>query len=164
MINHIILALALFQQPADTVAITVTRDGPVEILSRVEAEAQFAKLCEDSDVSLVFDNGRTVITVKRSEAERIARRPEAVIAAFTGIGKMPMRTLSRKDVQDAALAALQPDEQRLRALAVALNPMPNWPQFVMNGDASVCNRAPKPIIPIPIEKQSGSAFTQRSQN
>lgn len=37
------------------------------------------------------------------------------------------------------------DDKTLRALAAALNPMPNWPQFVMNGDASVCNRNPKPI-------------------
>lgn len=45
------------------------------------------------------------------------------------------------------------DDRRLHALAVALNPMPDWPQFVMNGDASVCNRSPRPVVPVPIEKQ-----------
>lgn len=55
------------------------------------------------------------------------------------------------------------DEVRLHALAVALNPMPDWPQYVMNKEASVCNRNPKPVVPIPIEKQSGSAFVRKGQ-
>jgi hypothetical protein len=42
------------------------------------------------------------------------------------------------------------DDRLLRALAAALNPMPDWPQMVMNGDASVCNRRLKPITPIPL--------------
>ena len=36
-------------------------------------------------------------------------------------------------------------DEMLRPLAAALNPMPNWPQMVMNGDASVCQRNPKPL-------------------
>lgn len=105
MMITILLTLAFSQQPADTVAITVTRDGPVEVISRVEAEAQFTQLCADAS-----------------------------------------------------------DDRRLRALAVALNPMPNWPQFVMNNEPSVCNRNPKPVVPVPIEKQSGSVFIKRNQD
>lgn len=101
----ILFALALAQQPAETVAITMTPTSTVEIIARADAEAQFTKLCKDGT-----------------------------------------------------------NDRRLRALAVALNPMPNWPQYVMNGDASVCNRNPKPIVPIPIEKQSGSGFVKRGQD
>jgi hypothetical protein len=42
------------------------------------------------------------------------------------------------------------DDRTLRALAAALNPMPNYPQLVMNGDASVCQRNPKPLVPVPV--------------
>lgn len=104
-IAGIVLALALSQQPADTVAITVTPDSTVEVIARVDAEAQFTKLCKDGT-----------------------------------------------------------NDRRLRALAAALNPMPNWPQYVMNGDASVCNRNPAPLVPIPIEKQSGSVFVKKGQS
>lgn len=45
------------------------------------------------------------------------------------------------------------DDKLLVALAAALNPMPNWPQMVMNGDASVCQRNPKPIILVPLKNQ-----------
>lgn len=43
------------------------------------------------------------------------------------------------------------DDKKLRALAAELNPMPDWGQLVMNKDASVCNRNPKPIILIPLK-------------
>jgi hypothetical protein len=36
----------------------------------------------------------------------------------------------------------------LRALAAAINPMPDWSQFVMNGERTVCNRNPKAIVPV----------------
>jgi hypothetical protein len=49
------------------------------------------------------------------------------------------------------LCADRTDDKRLRALAAALNPMPNWPQLVMNGDASVCNRNPKPLSIVPVQ-------------
>lgn len=104
-IAGIVLVIALSQQPADTVAITVTPDSVVEIITRSDAEAQFTKLCKDGT-----------------------------------------------------------DDQRLRALATALNPMPDWPQYVMNNEPSVCNRNPKPVVPIPIEKQSGSAFVKKGQS
>lgn len=42
------------------------------------------------------------------------------------------------------------DDKLLHALAAALNPMPNWPQLVMNGDASVCQRNPKPLPVVPV--------------
>ena len=100
----LVAALALSQQPADTVAIITVDKQPAEIISRMEAETQFARLCQDGT-----------------------------------------------------------DDRRLRALAASLNPMPDWPQFVMNGDASVCNRNPQPVVPIPIEKQSGSAFQPRPE-
>lgn len=45
------------------------------------------------------------------------------------------------------------DDQRLKALAAALNPMPDWPQFVMNRDASVCNRKPRRIAPVSLREQ-----------
>jgi hypothetical protein len=86
----IAFAIALSQQATDTVAVVTVDKQPAEIVSRVEAEAQFAKLCTDGT-----------------------------------------------------------DDQRLRALAAALNPMPDWPQFVMNNEASVCNRNPKSLTPIP---------------
>lgn len=89
-IAGILLAIALSQQP--TVAITLVPDGPVEIITRVEAESQFAKLCVDGS-----------------------------------------------------------NDRRLRALATALNPMPDWPQLVMNNELSVCNRNPKPIVPVPLK-------------
>lgn len=41
------------------------------------------------------------------------------------------------------------DDSGLRALAAALNPMPDWPQFVVNNEPSVCNRNPKSFTPIP---------------
>lgn len=63
--------------------------------------------------------------------------------------------LSRKEAeaQFSKLCADGSDDLRLKALAVALNPMPDWPQMVMNNDSSVCNRSPKPIVPVPLEKQ-----------
>lgn len=95
----ILLLIALFipAQQIETVTIKLTPDTPTEVISRLEAEAQFKQLCTDGT-----------------------------------------------------------DDPRLKALAVALNPMPNWEQFVINGDASVCNRNPKPIVPVPLEvaKQS----------
>jgi len=42
------------------------------------------------------------------------------------------------------------DDKTLRALAGALNPLPDYPQMVMNGDASVCQRNPKPLPIVPV--------------
>lgn len=92
LIPTFLLTSFLFFQQSDTVAIKLTPDTPTEVISRLEAEAQFKQLCTDGT-----------------------------------------------------------DDLRLKALAVALNPMPNWEQFVMNGDASVCNRNPKPIVPEPLK-------------
>jgi len=69
--------------------------------------------------------------------------------------------LSEAQMQFTKLCTDGTDDRRLHALAVALNPMRNWEQYVMNGDASVCNRNPRPVVPIPIEKQSGSVFIKR---
>ena len=62
---------------------------------------------------------------------------------------------SQAEQEFKQLCADGTNDQRLKALAAALNPMPDWPQFVMNKDASVCNRSPKPVVPVPIEKQGG---------
>jgi hypothetical protein len=58
--------------------------------------------------------------------------------------------LSDAEAQFAKLCADGTDDRRLKALAAAINPMPNWEQFVVNNDPSVCNRNPKPIaVPKP---------------
>lgn len=57
-------------------------------------------------------------------------------------------TLADAQAKFRRLCADGSDDKLLRALAAALNPMPDWPQFVMNGEASVCNRNPKPVVPI----------------
>jgi|ERR1051326_1715664 hypothetical protein len=64
----------------------------------------------------------------------------------------PAIILSRKEAeaQFRQLCADGSDDKKLRALGAALNPMPDWLQMVMNGDASVCQRNPKPIIPVPL--------------
>jgi hypothetical protein len=82
-------------------------------------------------------------------------QPDAV--AVTLSPDTPAIIMLRTDAQQefTKLCTDGTDDQRLRALAVALNPLPDWPQFVMNNDASVCNRNPKPISPLPIEKPSG---------
>jgi len=56
--------------------------------------------------------------------------------------------LSSAEAQFTKLCADGTDDKRLRALAAAINPMPNWEQFVMNNDPSVCNRNPKPLVPV----------------
>ena len=66
----------------------------------------------------------------------------------------PAIILSRKEAeaQFKQLCADGTDDKRLRALAAALNPMPDWPQMVMNGDANICQRSPKPIVPVPLQE------------
>lgn len=155
MLRNVFLAslivIALISQlQSETVAITLSKDSPAIILSRKEAEAQFKQLCADGTVRLVFDGGRTVITVKRSDAELLTHDPNAVIESFKGISELPMASITPEDVRAAAKAALAEADQRLKALAAALNPMPDWPQFVMNNDPSVCNRSPKAIVPVPL--------------
>jgi hypothetical protein len=61
--------------------------------------------------------------------------------------------LPRKEAeaQFKQLCADGTDDQRLKALAATLNPMPDWPQMVMNGDSSVCNRNPKALVPVPLK-------------
>ena len=56
--------------------------------------------------------------------------------------------LSSAEEQFTKLCADGTDDKRLRSLAAAINPMPNWEQFVMNNDPSVCNRNPKPLVPV----------------
>lgn len=83
----------------------------------------------------------------------LAQQPETV--ALTLAPDKPVEIILKSDAeaQFKKLCADGTDDRRLRALAAALNPMPNWAQLVMNKDASVCNRNPKPVVPIPIEKQ-----------
>lgn len=57
---------------------------------------------------------------------------------------------SEAEAQFKQLCADGSDDKRLRALAAALNPMPDWPQFVLNNEPSVCNRNPKPL-PTPVK-------------
>ena len=52
---------------------------------------------------------------------------------------------SEAESEFAKLCADGTDDKKLRALAAALNPMPDWPQFVLNNESSVCNRNPKPL-------------------
>ena len=62
-------------------------------------------------------------------------------------------SVSEAEAQFKQLCKDGTDDVRLKALAAALNPMPDWPQMVMNNDPSVCNRNPKPVIAVPLEKQ-----------
>ena len=62
-------------------------------------------------------------------------------------------TRAEAEQQFTKLCADGTDDRRLIALAAALNPMPDWVQFVMNGDASVCNRDPKPVVLVPLKPQ-----------
>lgn len=93
----------------------------------------------------------------------LAQQPETV--AITLAPNTPAEIILKADAeaQFKKLCADGSDEVRLHALAVALNPMPDWPQYVMNKEASVCNRNPKAVVPVPIEKQSGSVFVKRGQ-
>ena len=79
------------------------------------------------------------------------QQPETV--AITLSPNSPAIILSRSQAEQEfkQLCADGTDDQRLRALAAALNPMPNWPQLVMNNDSSVCNRNPKLIVPVPLK-------------
>ena len=72
--------------------------------------------------------------------------------AVTIDANQPAIIMSRVDAQAKfkQLCADGSDDRTLRALADALNPIPNWPQMVMNGDASVCQRNPKPLVPVPV--------------
>lgn len=75
--------------------------------------------------------------------------------AITLSADQPAIILRRDEAQAQfkKLCADGTNDRRLAALARALNPMPDWPQFVMNKDASVCNRNSKPIVLVPLEKQ-----------
>jgi hypothetical protein len=83
----------------------------------------------------------------------LAQQSETV--AITLSKDSPAIILTRKEAeaQFRQLCAGGTDDRRLAAIARALNPTPDWPQMVMSGDASVCNRNPKPIVPVPLEKQ-----------
>lgn len=73
--------------------------------------------------------------------------------AVTVAPNQPAVIMSQGEAQAklTKLCADGSDDRMLAALATALNPMPNWPQFVMNGDASVCQRNPKPITLAPLK-------------
>ena len=140
----IILTIALQQEP--TVAVTLPQGTTV--ISKVVATAEFEELCTGS-VILVFDDGNLTIRITRSDAERLVVDPGASIDhAQATIRKTPIRPPTSEEVRRAAIIALSEQDQRLHALAAALNPMPDWPQFVMNNDASVCNRSSEPIVPV----------------
>lgn len=74
--------------------------------------------------------------------------------AITPAPDKPAVVMLRTDAEAEfkRLCANGADDKKLRALAAELNPMPDWPQLVMNGDASVCNRNPKPIVPVPLKQ------------
>lgn len=78
---------------------------------------------------------------------------QAQTVAVTLAPDKPAIIMSQAEAQAkvAKLCADGNDDKTLRALAAALNPMPNWAQLVMNGDASVCNRQPKPIVLVPLK-------------
>lgn len=73
--------------------------------------------------------------------------------AITTSPDAPAVIMQRADAeaQFKQLCASGANDQLLKALAAELNPMPDWAQFVMNGDASVCNRSPKVITPVPLK-------------
>lgn len=111
-----------------------------------QPQAQFDKLCAAQAVELSFDDGNVKIALKLDDAERLVRDPDAKIgAAPVIIHRIPIKAITSEDVRREAMRVLSDREAKLRALAAALNPMPNWPQFVMNNDASVCNRNSKPL-------------------
>ena len=60
-------------------------------------------------------------------------------------------TVADAQAKYGQLCADGSDDRLLHALATALNPMPDWPQLVMNGERTVCNRNPRPIIPVPLK-------------
>lgn len=78
---------------------------------------------------------------------------QAQTVAVTLTPDKPAIIMSQAEAQAkiTKLCADGSDDKTLRALAATLNPMPNWAQFVMNGDASVCNRSPKPITLVPLK-------------
>lgn len=80
---------------------------------------------------------------------------QAQTVAVTLAPDKPAIIMSQAEAQARfkQLCADGSDDKTLLALAAALNPMPNWAQFVMNGDASVCNRNPKPIVLVPLKVQ-----------
>jgi hypothetical protein len=75
--------------------------------------------------------------------------------AVTIDANQPAVIMSRGEAQAKfkQLCADGSDDRTLRALAAALNPLPNYPQLVMNGDASVCQRNPKPLPVIGVGTQ-----------
>jgi len=90
-------------------------------------------------------NGLLGITL----AAILAQQPTV---AVTIDATQPAIVMSQADarVRFNQLCADGSDDKTLRALAAALNPMPDWPQFVMNGERTVCNRNPKPIVPVSV--------------
>jgi hypothetical protein len=73
--------------------------------------------------------------------------------AVTVDATQPAVIMSRADAEAKfkQLCADGSDDKMLTALATALNPMPDWAQMVMNNDPSVCNRNPKPVVPVPLK-------------
>lgn len=73
--------------------------------------------------------------------------------AVTPAPDQPTIIMSKAEAESKfkQLCADGSDDKLLRALAAALNPMPNWAQMVMNGDASVCQRNVKPLIDVPVQ-------------
>lgn len=80
---------------------------------------------------------------------------QAQTVAVTVAPHQPAIIMSQAEAQAKfkQLCADGSDDRLLRALAAELNPIPDWPQFVMNGDASVCQRNPKPIVLVPLKIQ-----------
>jgi hypothetical protein len=81
----------------------------------------------------VWKETQWVAEFKQTVAVTLPNQPASVI----------LRTDA--EAQFKQLCKVGSDDVRLRALAAALNPMPDYPQMVMNNEPSVCNRNPKPL-------------------
>lgn len=81
----------------------------------------------------------------------LAQTPTVAVTVDTN---QPTVVMSLADAQAKSkqLCADRSDDKLLRALAAAVNPMPDWPQLVINGERMVCNRNPKPIVPVPLKQ------------
>jgi hypothetical protein len=81
-----------------------------------------ALLLQTQTVAITPDPGKPAIVIERVEAEALFVK----------------------------LCRDRSDDGLLRALAAGLNPMPDWVQLVMNGERTVCNREPRPTVPVPL--------------
>ena len=79
----------------------------------------------------------------------IPQQSETVAITLSKDSEAIILSRNEAEAQFRQLCADGSDDKKLRALAAALNPMPDWPQLVMNNEPSVCNRNPKPIVPLP---------------